>query len=115
AVAAAVFLATCWRRSKLIVFPGHGRMARYVSTLRPDRAPIFAFTSSDKVCRQLVLCWGTVPARIDFTEDSHETSATAEKFLRKNKSIAPDDHLVVITDILMGEALIDSIQLRVVK
>src|SRR6184192_604667 len=103
-VAAAVFLANSLRDSKLIVFTRHGRMARYVSTLRPARAPIFAFTPSDEVCRQLALCWGTFPARIDFTEDPHETIATAEKFLRKNKSIAPGDHLVVITDILMGEA-----------
>src|SRR6266513_791958 len=114
-VAAAVFLANSLRNSKLIVFTRHGRMARYVSTLRPERAPIFAFTPSDEVCRQLALCWGTFPARIDFTEDPHETIATAEKFLRKNKSIAPGDHLVIMTDILMGEERIDSVQLRTAK
>src|SRR5438128_7424742 len=72
-VAAAVFLANSLRNSKLIVFTRHGRMARYVSTLRPERAAIFAFTPSEEVYRQLALCWGTFPARIDFTEDPHET------------------------------------------
>src|SRR5437667_5798830 len=114
-MASAVTLADSVQDSKLVVFTLQGRMARYVSNLRPERAPIFAFTPSEEVYRQLALCWGTFPARIDFTEDPHETIMTAEKFLRKSKSIAPGDHLVVITDILMGEALIDSIQLRVVK
>lgn len=114
-VAAAVFLANSLRNSKLIVFTRHGRMARYVSNLRPERAPIFAFTPSEEIYRQLAICWGTFPARIDFTDDPNETITTAEKFLRKNKAIAPGDHLVVITDIRMGSALIDSIQLRVVK
>jgi pyruvate kinase len=114
-VAAAVFLANSLRDSKLIVFTRHGRMARHVSNLRPERAPIFAFTPGDEVYRQLQMCWGTCPAQIDFTDDPRETIATAEKFLRNKKLIARGDHLVVISDIRMGEALIDSIQLRVVK
>ena len=114
-VASAVFLANMLRDSKLIVFTRHGRMARYVSNLRPEHAPIFAFTPSEEVYRQLALCWGTFPALVEFTKDPQQTIATAEKFLRKNKLIASGDHLVVVSDIRMGEALIDSVQLRVVK
>jgi pyruvate kinase len=114
-VASAVTLANSLQDSKLVVFTLHGRMARYASNLRPQRAPIFAFTPSDEVCRQLALYWGTFPARIDFTGDPDKTIAVAEKFLRKNKRAAPGTRLVIVSDVRMGRALIDSIQLRVVK
>src|SRR5213593_1991082 len=65
-VASAVALANSLEDSKLIVFTLHGRMARYASNLRPHRAPIFAFTPSEEVYRQLALYWGTFPACIDF-------------------------------------------------
>src|SRR5919197_6588214 len=65
-VASAVTLANSLHDSKLVVFTLKERMARYTSNLRPERAPIFAFTPSDEVYRQLALYWGTFPARIDF-------------------------------------------------
>src|SRR5438477_4694225 len=114
-VASAVVLANSLQDSKLIVFTLHGRMARYASNLRPQRAPIFAFTPSEEVYRQLTLYWGTFPARIDFTGDPDETIASAERFLRKNKSAAPGNRMVIVSDVRMGRALIDSIQLRVLK
>ena len=114
-VASAVALANSLQDSKLIVFTLHGRMARYASNLRPQRAPIFAFTPSEDVYRQLALYWGTFPIRIDFTGDPDETIAAAEKFLRKNKLAGPGNRMVIISDVRMGRALIDSIQLRVLK
>ena len=114
-VASAVTLANSLQDSKLVVFTLRGRMARYASNLRPERAPIFAFTPSEEVCRQLALYWGTFPARIDFAGDPDKTIATAEKLLRKNKLAAPGNRLVIISDVQMGRAMIDSIQVRVVK
>src|SRR5436189_4895505 len=114
-VASAVVLANSLQDSKLIVFTLHGRMARYASNLRPQRAPIFAFTPSEEVYRQLTLYWGTFPARIDFTGGRDRAIAAAEKFLRKNKWATRGDHMVIISDVRMGRALIDSIQLRLVK
>ena len=114
-VASAVALANSLEDSKLIVFTLHGRMARYASNLRPERAPIFAFTPSEQVYRQLALYWGTFPIRIDFTGDPDETIASAEKFLRAKKLAAPGSRMVIISDVRMGGAMIDSIQLRVVK
>ena len=114
-VASAVTLANSLHDSKLIVFTLHGRMARYASNLRPQRAPIFAFTPSEEVYRQLALYWGTFPARVDFSGGPNRAIAAAEKFLRKNKLATPGDHMVIISDVRMGRALIDSIQLRVVK
>jgi pyruvate kinase len=114
-VASAVALANSLHDSKLVVFTLHGRMARYASNLRPQRAPIFAFTSSEEVYRQLALYWGTFPACIDFSGGPDRTMATAERFLRKNKWAAAGDRIVMISDVRMGQALIDSIQVRVVK
>ncbi len=114
-VASAVTLANSLQNSKLVVFTLQGRMARYASNLRPQCAPIFAFTPSEEVYRQLALYWGTFPARVDFSGGPDRAIAAAEKFLRKNKWAAPGDHMVIISDVRMGRALIDSIQLRVVK
>lgn len=114
-VASAVTLANSLHDSKLVVFTLQGRMARYASNLRPQRAPIFAFTPSEEVYRQLALYWGTFPARVDFSGGPNRAIAAAEKFLRKNKLATPGDHMVIISDVRMGRALIDSIQLRVVK
>ena len=114
-VASAVALANSLENSKLIVFTLHGRMARYASNLRPQRAPIFAFTPSEQVYQQLALYWGTFPVRIDFTGDPDKTIASAEKFLRGKKLAAPGNRMVIISDVRMGHAMIDSIQLRVVK
>ncbi len=114
-VASAVVLANSLRNSKLIVFTRHGTMARYVSNLRPQRAPIFAFTSSEEVYRQLAIYWGTFSVRIDFTEDPNETIESAEKFLRKNKLAMPGDHLVIISDILAEGSRFDCVQVRTAK
>jgi pyruvate kinase len=114
-VASAVALANSLQDSKLVVFTLQGRMARYASNLRPKRAPIFAFTPSEEVYRQLALYWGTFPAHIDFAGGPDRTMAAAEKFLRKNKWAAPGDRLVIVSDVRMGRAMVDSIQLRVVK
>ena len=114
-VASAVTLANSLHDSKLIVFTLQGRMARYASNLRPQRAPIFAFTPSEEVYRQLALYWGTFPARVDFSGGPDRAIAAAEKFLRKNRWATPGDHMVIISDVRMGRALVDSIQLRMVK
>jgi len=114
-VASAVTLADSLQDSKLIVFTMQGRMARYASNLRPQRAPIFAFTPNEEVYRQLALHWGTFPACIDFAGGPDRAISAAEKFLRKNKWITPGDRMVIISDVRMGKASINSIQLRAVK
>jgi pyruvate kinase len=114
-VASAVALANSLRRAKMIVFTRHGTMARNVSNLRPEDAPIFAFTPSEEVRRQLSICWGVYPVRIKFTKDPNATIDAAEKFLRENKLAASGDQLVIISDILAEGTRFDCVQLRTVK
>jgi pyruvate kinase len=114
-VASAVALANSLEHSKLVVFTLHGKMAGYAANLRPHRAPIFVFTPNEQVYRQLALYWGVFPVRMDFTGDSDRTIACAEKFLRDKKLATPGNRIVIISDVHMGRAMIDSIQLRTVK
>src|ERR1700730_17041012 len=95
-VASAVVLANSLRRAKLIVFTHHGTMPRNVSNLRPENAPIFAFTPTDAIRRQLAICWGVCPIRIDFDDDPAVTIHTAEEFLRAHHLTSSGDQLVII-------------------
>jgi pyruvate kinase len=111
-VASAVVLANSLTRSKLVVFTHHGTMARYVSNLRPEHAPIFAFTSSETVFRQIVILWGTHPIMLEFADEPNLTIESAINYLQKQKLTEPGDHLVVLTDMLGGAEKVDCVQLR---
>jgi pyruvate kinase len=114
-VASAIVLANSLARSKIIVFTRHGRMARYTSNLRPERATIFAFTPSEEVRRQLSICWGVCPQRIEFSDDPNATIETAQKYLHDQKLTTPGDNLVIISDVRARDALVDCVQLRTAK
>jgi pyruvate kinase len=114
-VASAVVLANSLDRAKIIVFTRHGTMARNVSNLRPEHAPIFAFTSSEEVRHQLSLSWGVCAVRIEFTDDPNANIEAAREFLCENKLTATGDQLVIISDVRAGDALVDCVQLRTAK
>src|SRR3954454_6513641 len=114
-VASAVVLANSLARAKLVVFTHHGTMARYVSSLRPENAPIFAFTSSETIFRQIVMLWGTHPIMLEFADDPHQTIESAIIYLRKQKLTEPGDNLIVLSDMLGGRDKVDSVHLRIVE
>lgn len=112
-VAAAVQLANSLPRAKLVVFTRRGTMASYVSSMRPERAPIFAFTPNERIYRQLALCWGTHPVRLEFTDDPNRTIEAAAKYLCEKNLTEPDDNLVVLSDLRTSSGdQVDSIQVR---
>jgi pyruvate kinase len=113
--ASAVVLANSLARANLVVFTHHGTMARYVSNLRPENAPIFAFTPSEEIFRQIVISWGTHPIMLDFADDPHVTIEAAIKYLRRKKLTHPGDHLIVLSDMLGGRDKVDSVQLRIAE
>ena len=114
-VASAVVLANSLPRAKLIVFTRHGAMAGYVSNMRPEHAPIFAFTPSDEVQRQVALCWGVLPIHVAFSEDPNATIETAAAYLRTSGLTTPGDNLVIISDVLARGDRVDTVQLRTSK
>ncbi len=114
-VYSAVVLADSLPRPRLIVFTRHGTMARYVSNLRPQYAPIFAFTPDEQVFRQLALCWGTHPVLLPFTDDPNSTIEAAEKHLSDAGLTRANDNLIVLSDLRAGGTQVDSIQVRQAK
>src|SRR5438067_2712613 len=110
--ASAVVLANSLPRANLVVFTHHGTMARYVSNLRPENAPIFAFTSNEEVFRQIVIRWGTHPVMLEFAQDPNVTIESAIKYLRREKLTTRGDNLIVLTDLLGGRDKVDCVQLR---
>jgi pyruvate kinase len=110
--AAAVVLANSLQRASLVVFTHHGTMARYVSKLRPENAPIFAFTPNEEILSQIVICWGVHPVLLKFEDDPHSTIETAVKYLCENKLTHRGDNLIVLSDMLGGRDKVDSVQLR---
>jgi pyruvate kinase len=114
-VASAVVLANSLANAKLIAFTKLGTRPRNVSNMRPEHAPIFAFTPTEEVYRQLVLCWGVYPIRLDFASDPDVTIARAERFLRDARLTRKNDNLVMISDAGAQGGVIDSVQLRRAK
>jgi pyruvate kinase len=108
-------LANSLPNAKLIVFTRHGTMARYVSNMRPEHAPIFAFTPTEEIQRQLALCWGVHAVLLPFTKDPNTTIEAAEQYLRENELACMNDNLVILSDLRAGDTQIDSIQVRIAK
>ena len=113
-VAAAVSLANNFPQAKLVVFTFHGTMALHVSHLRPQHAPIFAFSPDERVCRRLALLYGVQAQRMGFVPQPDANVFAAEAALLLKGLAEPGDHLVVVTDILEGDRRHESVQLRIV-
>jgi pyruvate kinase len=112
AVKSAVELANSLPDSKIVVFTRRGFMADHFSQLRPEKAPIYAFTPSEEVARRLTLNWATIPVVMPFELDPERTIGQAEKLLLNRGMAQLGTQLVVLTDIVTGGERYDSIQLR---
>lgn len=111
----AVVLANQLPGSKLVVFTRRGFMSDGLSNLRPLLSPIYAFTPTVEVCRKLSLNWGTLPIHLPFDADPNCTIQAAEKLLLEKGLVKTGEPLVIVSDLLSGESLFTSIQLRRVQ
>ena len=111
----AVVLANELPRSKLLTFTRHGFMAQGLAALRPASAPIIAFTPSPEVFRQLRLLRAVEPYLMPLGSEPDVTIENAIALLRREGRIAPGDKLIVATDIVSQDRLVDSVQLRTVR
>lgn len=111
-VRSAVSLANSFQNAKIIVFTRRGYMADHVSHLRPENAPIFAFSPSAEVVRRLALNWNVTPIQLAFGIDPDHTIADAELELARRGLVEKGDQLIVLSDVLAGQERFDSIQLR---
>ena len=110
----AVVLANEIPHSKILTFTRHGFMANGLAALRPVRAPILTITPSVGLQRQLRLLRAVEPYLMPLATDPDATIENAIQLLRRAGRIAPGDKLIVATDILSLDRLVDSVQLRTV-
>jgi len=108
----AVTLANSFANAKIVVFTRRGYMADHASHLRPENAPIFAFSPSAEVVRRLALNWNTHPVQMSFGIDPDHTIADAELELERRGLVEKGDQLIILSDVMAGSERFDSIQLR---
>jgi pyruvate kinase len=114
-LASAARLAQDMGQSAIVVFTRNGNLPAVLSALRPRRCPIFAFTDVEPVFKRLLLLWGVEPFFMPFSRDPEQTIQDAFAYLKRRNWVVPSDWLVVVTNVLMGDKVIDSIQLREVE
>ncbi|MFL3659413.1 MAG: pyruvate kinase [Opitutales bacterium] len=98
----------------ILCFTRSGSMARGVSAQRPLTSPTFAFTNSIDTVRQLRLHHGVIPFQMIFCTEPEATVARSMKLLVKRGYLKQGDKIVLVSDILASDRVIDSVQLRTV-
>lgn len=98
----------------ILCFTRSGSMARGVSAQRPRTSPIFAFTNSEDTVRQLRLHHGVIPFQMIFCTEPEATVARSMKQLVELGYLKQGDKIVLVSDILASDRVIDSVQLRTV-
>ncbi|GAB5407964.1 MAG: hypothetical protein BalsKO_03290 [Balneolaceae bacterium] len=73
-----------------------GNTARRISKFRP-KMPIFAFTESQKVRRQLNLVWGVQSVRLDELFDTDKSVKIMEYYLEDRGMVKKGDRVIIAT------------------
>ena len=102
-------------KSGIVVFTRSGFLAYVLGALRPRGIPIYAFTDVDHIFRQLLLPWGVEPFLMEFSDDPEKTILAALTYLKRREWATKGDWLVVITNALADDKVIDTLQLRQVE
>ena len=112
---AATVLARELDESGIVVFTRSGFLAYTLGALRAVGVPIYAFTDDEALLRQLVLPWGVEPFLLPFFDDPEQTVQAALTTLLQQGWCKEGTWLVVITNALAHDEIIDSLQLRQIK
>ena len=111
----AVSLARDLRKSGIIVFTRSGYLAQMLASMRPMGCPISAFTDDPVLYRQMKILWGIEPFLLKFSKDAEVTIREAFERLKEKDWVQEGDWQVIIINVLAGEQVIDSIQMRRVE
>lgn len=96
----------------LVVFTRSGLLPQTLSALRACRCPIYAFTDEPQVFRHMLLVWGVEPFLMNFSAEPEQTIRDAFAYLVRRGWVKPGDLMVVVTNVLAGAKIIDTIQMR---
>ncbi len=111
-VKSAVVLANSIPGSKLLVFTKGGVTAHLLAHQRPEFAPIFAFTPGLHVSRTLMTARGVFPFVMDFGDKPGATIEAALQILRSRGLVVAGDPIVILSDVLHDDLVVDSILLQ---
>ncbi len=112
---AAVVMAHEMPNAHIITFTRQGYIARGLAALRPPRAPILAFTPFIETLRQIQLLRSVEGFFLPFDANPDVTISHAVDLITRRGRVKAGDKLIVVTDILSQDRLIDSVQLRTVR
>ena len=98
----------------LLVITRRGFMAGLLARCRPN-SPIYAFTNTPHVRRKLNLYWGITSFRVEFSADPEKTIQRAIAVLAGKQLARKGSRVIVVSDILAGEELVETIQVREIK
>ncbi len=110
----AAYLAHELDNAAIVVFTRSGHLAKRLSSLRPQ-CPIYAFTDQPALFHRLMILWGVEPFYIEFFEDPEDTIQSAFTYLVRRGWTKEGDTLIVITNALAHEKVIDTTQIRTVE
>jgi pyruvate kinase len=111
----AAVLAQQMGNTGIVVFTRSGMLAYTLAALRAVSVPIYAFTDDEVLFRQLLLPWGVEPFLMPFNVDPEQTILDAMEYLKRRGWCDKGSWLVVITNALAHEKVIDALQLRQVE
>lgn len=102
----AIGYATCTSayglKARAILTPtSSGYTASVVAKFRP-KAPIFAFTTTERICRTLSLVWGTYPLVIKSKDTPEEVYRIAVKLAEERKLIENGDVIIITAGVPVG-------------
>jgi pyruvate kinase len=97
-----------------VVFSRSGYLVRMLSSLRP-KVPIYAFTDIPELFRNLLILWGVEPFEMAFSEDPEDTIKLAIDYLKRQKWVKDGQTLIVISNALAKDKIIDTLQIRTVE
>nr|WP_236649807.1 pyruvate kinase [Rhodopirellula sp. SM50] len=111
----AVVLAKELGHSGVVVFTRSGFLAYVLGAMRAQEVPIYAFTDIPSTFHQLMLPWGVEPFLMEFSDDPEHTIQKALAQLKARGWATRGEWLVVITNALADDKIIDTLQLRQVN
>ncbi|HJN44304.1 MAG TPA: pyruvate kinase, partial [Vicinamibacterales bacterium] len=99
----------------IVVITRRGLLGHLVSSFRPRRAIIYAFTNMSAARRKLWLSRSVVPFKMALSNDPEKTVVAAFERLRKHNRLVPGDAIVVVSDVPTSHGSVSAIQVRTIE
>lgn len=111
---AAILVAEQIPAAGIVIFTRQGSTARGAAAMRPRSVPVFTITDTVQMQRHLLILRGVEPFCMPMKGEPAQTIAEAIAMLRDTGRVSRGDKLVLLSDHLVEEKRIDTVQLRTV-